>query len=115
MKSIALVAVAIGLVAPTAAIASVNSACRTAPCSVSANRSTTDHPFPFTLLDLALLGAGAAALLTAGIAARRLSAGEPYEACEAQPEPIRLNEAPVLQLVAQPPPVEPLVGQASGR
>ncbi|MGI8559432.1 MAG: hypothetical protein ACR2ND_14210 [Solirubrobacteraceae bacterium] len=81
MKRIVALIVGVALMAPSVAFASGGSTCQSYNpqlCSVSSNdaqrnTSTSSSTLPFTGLDVALLAAGGAALLGAGLVVRRLS------------------------------------------
>lgn len=124
-KRLAVMVLALALIAPGAALAaSTTLTCGTGSqhgCATASQAPSTDAAFPFTLLDAALLGAGASVLLAAGIAVRRLSAGAPYEAYEPELEPLVPPQPlappqPISIALSQQPTAAPLsvVGQAHG-
>jgi hypothetical protein len=112
-KRLAVMVVAFALIAPSAALAASTTLTCHHGCATASQASSTDAAFPFTLLDAALLGAGASVLLAAGIAMRRLSAGAPYEAYEPEVEPLAPPQ-PISIALPQQPTTVPLsvVGQA---
>jgi hypothetical protein len=80
MKRILVLAIAIALMIPAAAMAAGGSTCQSYNpqlCSVSSNtnakQATTASTLPFTGLDVILLAAGGGALLSAGLVVRRIS------------------------------------------
>jgi hypothetical protein len=93
MRRTALIAVGIALTSSSPAFAQGKATCtRADPQScASAVSPDGDYPFPFTLLDLALLGGGASVALAAGATLRRMSAGDPYDNGEPEPLPVSLE------------------------
>lgn len=130
MRWIAVFTVGFALLAPAVALgAQGQTACPAgAQHGCAATSSASNADFPFTLLDVALLGAGASVLLAGGIAVRRLSAGE-YDGFDPAPSPVEsevpaavtlekpeltLNPAAVTLSPPAAPPVPLGVGHANG-
>ncbi len=106
MRLVVILLVGFAMIAPATAMgAQDRSPCPAVvqyACPVSSSPAGADSRFPFAVLDLALLIAGGGVLLVAGIAVRRLSAGDPYEALEQRPAPLTVSRQPARQPNGQP-------------
>ncbi len=118
MRRTALIAVGIALMTSSAAVAQAAPNCiRPRPESCTAQtKSPTNSAFPFTLLDLGLLAAGASVALAIGATVRRLSVRGLSEVHPPELVPVRTEPVPVtLEAVpAQPLPTASLPVTAAG-